>query len=228
MDVLSIAGIWAAFAATHMGLSSQTLRPRLIATLGGAAFQGVYSLIALALFALLCVTYFANQHAGPQLWYFGGNGVVRWLAYLGISLSLTILVGGLLTPSPAGIVPTSGEVRGALRISRHPLFMAAGMFGLFHLLTANVHATELAFFGGFPLFAVIGCAHQDRRKQVGDAGYRAFCAQTAFLPFAQGKQALRGLSEMPLALAIGIGLAVFFRVFHSRWFGGIDWLGWAS
>ena len=41
--------LWVAFAATHMGLSSVGLRPRLTALLGERPFQGVYSLIAFAI-----------------------------------------------------------------------------------------------------------------------------------------------------------------------------------
>lgn len=227
MAALWIAGLWLAFAATHMGLSSARLRPRLVGALGPLAFQGVYSLLALAIFVPLCAVYFTHQHAGPHLWYFGYLAPLRWLAYLGLALALALLVGGLLTPSPAGIAPSRGEVRGALRITRHPVFMAAGLFGLLHLCVANVNAAELAFFAGFPLFAVVGCRHQDRRKQADDAAYREFCAATAFLPFTR-PDALRALAEMPLALLLGAGLALFLRIFHAGWFGGVDWLGLAG
>ena len=104
----------------------------------------------------ICWAYFANQHAGPHLWYFGQVGPLRWLSYAGMALAFALQVGGVLTPSPAGRIPVRGEPRGALRITRHPTFMAAGLFGLLHLAVANVNAAELAFFAGFPLFAALG------------------------------------------------------------------------
>ena len=116
------------------------------------------------------------------------------------------------------------ELRGALRITRHPVFMASGLFGLAHLLVANVNAAELAFFAGFPLFALAGCHHQDVRKLAAPGDdYRDFVTRTAFLPFSRAGW-LRGLSEMPLALVLALVLAIGLRVFHAAWFGGADWL----
>ncbi len=227
MEPIWIAALWVAFAVTHMGLSSRALRPRLRAALGPAAFQGLYSLIALVIFAALCAAYFGAQHTGPHLWYLATSTPIRWAGYLGITLALALLIGGVLTPSPASIVPGTGTVRGALRITRHPVFMAAGLFGLFHLLVANVNAAELAFFAGFPLFAVLGCWHQDTRKAVEDPSYRDFCAESPFLPFTGGSW-LRGLREMPAALALALLAALALRAVHAGWFGGVDWMSVGS
>lgn len=220
----AIAGLWLAFAATHIGLSSGALRPRLVQRLGAAGFQAVYSVVALACFVPLCWLYFANQHAGPHLWYLGHIAALRWASYAGLAFAMALLVGGLLDPSPAGMIPGRGRVRGALRITRHPVFMAAGLFGLVHLGVANVNAAELAFFAGFPLFALLGCRHQDLRRRATDPGYAELCSRTPFLPFARAGSA-RGLLEMPLALALGAALALVLRIFHAGWFGGVDWLG---
>lgn len=224
MEPAWIALLWVAFAATHMGLSSLRLRPRLVSALGEVGFQGVYSLVALVSFVALCWTYFAHQHSGPHLWYLGANPAVRWVAYVGLAFALGLTLGGLAHPSPAGMIPTRGERKGPLRITRHPVFMGAGLFGLFHLLTAHVNAAELAFFLGFPCFALAGCRHQDQRKLATDATYARFQAETAFLPFAK-PGGLRGLREMPVALALGATLAFGLRWVHASWFGGVDWLG---
>ena len=116
--------------------------------------------------------------------------------------------------------PGAGEARGVQRITRHPLFMGAGLFGLLHLLVASVNAAELAFFGGFPLFAWAGCRHQDRRKLAeGGEAFRRFHAETGFLPFT-APGALRGLREQPLAVLLGIAAALLLRSYHSAWFSG--------
>jgi uncharacterized membrane protein len=220
MAALEIAALWAAFAATHMGLSSQGLRPKLVARLGALGFQGVYSLIALAIFVPMVGHYFSHKHAGPQLWHLGGLPGMRSAMYAGMGLALVLMVGGLLRPSPAAAFPGAGEARGVQRITRHPLFMGAGLFGLLHLLVAPVNAAELAFFGGFPLFAWAGCRHQDRRKLAeGGEAFRRFHAETGFLPFT-APGALRGLREQPLAVVLGIAAAVLLRTYHSAWFSG--------
>ncbi len=219
MAVAGIAALWIAFAATHMGLSSLRLRPRLVAALGQRGFLGLYSIIALAIFVPLVSLYFRNKHAGPHLWYLGAAPGMRWAVYIGLGAALVLAVAGLIRPSPASLLPGSTEVAGVYRITRHPLFMGAGLFGLLHLLVASVNAAELAFFGGFPLFALVGCAHQDRRKLASaDAGFRRFHDRTPFLPFT-GSGTLRGLAEMPLALLLGVALTVLVRWYHPVWFG---------
>jgi uncharacterized membrane protein len=219
MAVIGIVALWLAFAASHLGLSSQRFRPGLVERLGERGFQGLYSLIALMTFVPLVWLYFENQHAGPPLWYWGGATPMRWLVYVGMAATLSLLLGGMLQPSPASLIARGSEVRGALRITRHPVLMGVGLFGLVHLLGARVNGAELAFFAGFPLFAWIGCRHQDTRKLAGDPAYQQFVAETPFFPFSRGG-GLRGLREMPLALALGVALAVTLRYFHAGWFGG--------
>jgi len=219
MSAAMIVAWWLAFTVTHMGLSSVRVRGRLVATLGERGFLGVYSLVAFATFVPLVGFYFSHKHEGPFLWYLGALPVVRWLMYAGMVLVLSLIVAALLRPSPAAIAPGKAEVAGAYHITRHPMFMAVGLYGLLHLLVARVNATELAFFAGFPLFAWLGCRHQDRRK-LATAGetFARFHAATVFLPFT-GPGALQGLREMRLPLALGAGLAIGLRLFHARLFG---------
>jgi uncharacterized membrane protein len=211
--------LWLAFAVTHVVLSSVRLRPRLIGVLGERPFLGLYSAVALLLFVPLVSVYFDNKHAGPALWYLGGATTVRWLGMAGMGVAFVLAVGGLLRPSPASLAPGRTEVAGALRITRHPLLMGFGLMGLMHLLMAPVNASDLVFFGGFPVFALIGCRHQDLRK-LHSAGEKLqrFYAETPFLPFSR-RGWPRGITEMPVALVVGIALAVVIRSFHDTLFG---------
>ena len=211
--------LWLAFAATHMGMSSLRLRPRLVAALGERGFAGLYSLVALAIFVPLVWIYFGHKHEGPFLWYLGGVPGLRYAVYVGMALTLVLLVGGLARPSPSSMAAGPTEVRGVQRITRHPVFMAAGLYGFLHLLVASVSTTELAFFGGFPVFALLGSIHQDARKRAapGSEAYRRFCAATSILPDPRGIAA--ALREVPVPAAIGIGATVALRVFHPTLFG---------
>jgi uncharacterized membrane protein len=219
MVVVGIVVLWIAFAVTHMGLSNLGLRPRLLERLGERGFQGVYSLVALALFVSLVWLYASHKHAGPELWSLGGLPGVRAIMFLGMALALVLAVAGMLTPSPAAMLPGKTEVKGVFRITRHPLTMGMGLFGLMHLLGAEIHAGELAFFGGFVVFSLLGCRHQDQRKLV-TAGeeFRRFHERTPFLPFT-GPGSLQGLKEMPLAIVAGIVVTVILRYFHPTLFG---------
>jgi uncharacterized membrane protein len=212
--------LWVAFAATHIGLSSLGLRPRLVRLIGERPFQGVYSLVALALFIPLVAVYFSNVHAGPWLLPFARGLVLRWITYLVMGLAFVLLVASLVRPSPAGVVPGESVPRGIYRITRHPMLFAFVLFGLSHALQ-NGTATDLAFFGGFVWFSLLGAWHQDRRKlATAGPGFRAFHEATPFLPFT-GRETLLGVRELsPWIVALGIALTLGIRWFHGPLFGG--------
>jgi uncharacterized membrane protein len=212
--------LWVAFALTHMGLSSNAMRSKVVARTGEQAFMGLYSIVALAIFIPLVSIYFDNKHSGPLLWSIAGGPVLRWFMYIGMGFAFSLLVAGLVRPSPVSIAPGKSEVTGVLRVTRHPLFMAAGLYGVLHLLVVSVYLSDFAFFGGFPAFAIAGCHHQDQRKlqTLGD-DFRDFHSKTAFFPGARGGL-LAFVREQPIAIAVGIGVTVALRSFHGTLFGG--------
>jgi uncharacterized membrane protein len=211
---------WLAFAATHLVLSSLPVRQPLVARLGEQAFRGLYSLVAFATFIPLVWTYAHGKHTGPLLWAIPMTPVLRWLVYTGMGLALVLLVASFAQPSPAAVRPGKAAPKGVLRVTRHPLMMAFALFGLVHLIP-NGFASDVVFFGGFPVFALLGAWHQDQRKLALDpGGYQAFHATTPFLPFT-GRDTIAGLREMsPIVIGVGIAATVIVRYFHTAWFGG--------
>ena len=219
---LTIVLLWLAFAATHLVLSSLSFRPRVVAVLGEKNFLGVYSLVALATFVPMVSVYFGNKHSGPMLWSVAVTPSVEALVTFVMGVALVLLVAGIVTPSPVAMNVARDqpvEIKGVHYLTRHGVFMAAGLFGLVHLIP-NGFASDIAFFAGFPIFALVGCLHQDRRKLVTDTErYSGFHAATPLIPFT-GNQTLRGLRELaPVAYAVGIGLAIALRYFHAQLFG---------
>jgi len=215
---LEVVLLWTAFAGAHLVMSALPVRGRLVALMGANGFQGFYSLVVLGLFIPLVRVYFANKHTGPILWSIPPTPLLRWTMYVGIAVAFVIVVGGFMTPSPA-MVPGAPRPRGVLRITRHPVVMGTALWALMHLI-GNGSATDVAFFGGFILFALVGTWHQDRRKIATNvAGYREFVAATAWIPFTR-PGAFRGLRELAPAVAIGLVATVIVRHFHSAWFGG--------
>lgn len=221
---LTVVLLWLAFAVTHMAMSSTRLRPRLVGLLGDRGFQGVYSLIALALFVPLCWVYFAHKHSGPLLWSVSMGPVLYWTLQIAMGLAFVLLFAGVMAPSASAMNASPGQgafqPRGVHFITRHAVFMAIGLFGLVHLIP-NGYASDVAFFGGFPLFVLAGSIHQDRRKLATQPErYRAFYEATAFLPFT-GRSTVRGLKEMsPIAIALGVAATVLVRTYHGTLFGG--------
>jgi uncharacterized membrane protein len=211
--------LWLGFAGSHLLLSSVPVRRRLVARMGEQPFRGLYSLVAFAFFIPLVVTYFTHKHAGPVLWMLPHGPVLTTTVYVVMGFAFVLIAAGLMQPSPAFVVPGDATPRAVHRITRHPVMMGLALIGLAHLLP-NGGATDVAFFGGLVLFALIGSAHQDRRKLAsGDERFRRFYEATPFFPFT-GRAAPGGLGGLVPAAAVGVAAACIVRYFHASWFGG--------
>ena len=203
------------FASSHMLLSSRIIRARLVAQLGDQRFRAAYSTVALAFFAPLVYYYLTHRHAGALLWSAPDSVAVEFLLVFVNVIGFVLLVAGVMTPSPASLTGAPrDEPGGAQRITRHPVFMGMGIWALAHVIS-NGHASDVAFFGGIVVFVLVGSWHQDQRKLAeGDKRFERFHATTAFLPFT-GREALRGLMELPpLAVVIGVVVAMIARYLH--------------
>ncbi len=217
--------LWtAAFAASHIGLSSMRVRPRLVALLGERAYLGVYSVISFATFVPLVRAWLGGIHTGPMLWnlraapgVLPAGLVVSWIAF-------TLALAALVQPSPAAIGPrVRTRAYGLTRITRHPLFMNVGLWAFAHLVL-NGFLNDVLFFGGVFLVGLLGCIHQDARKRETERGtLDEFFDETSLLPFvaiASGRNRLE-LSELPwLGITAGGAISTVLYVFHSRLFFG--------
>lgn len=214
---------WLAFAATHMVFSSVRLRPRLVGWMGQRGFLGFYSLVSFVTFVPLCVVYFAHRHEGPLLVPLAAVPGMRELAMVLAWAFFAAGIGGASQPSVLSIgAGAETRARGLGRVTRHPMFMSLGVWALAHLLV-NGFLTDVLFFGGFALFCVVGCAHQDARKRATEGDrLEAYFAETSLFPFAAiaaGRNRLV-LEELPWGgLAVGAVLATVLYIFHPALFG---------
>ena len=219
-SVSVVLALWAVFALTHVVLSSNPVRPRAVRLFGERLFQGLYALVAFAIFVPLVMVYAGNKHAGPLLWFVDPNLLTDLITRVGNSIAVLLVVAGLFRPSPTGVTGTpSRKPRGVQRITRHPLFMGIVLWALMHLLV-NGFASDVAFFGGFVLFALFGSWHQDRRQTaLPDGAYAKFCEQSPFLPFTR-RGILKGLREIGVVpIVVGLLAAGSLRFFHASLFG---------
>lgn len=169
-----------AFVASHMLLANPPLRDVLVARLGEKGFQAFYSLLSLALLAGAVHAYRATPDR------------LLWVAPIGfwhvstlVMLLAAILFVGSLTPANkalAGVPASNRPASGVLRITRHPMMWAFGLWAAVHAtLSGNLPTVIMA--AGIGILALAGARLQDgkKRRQLGSA-WAAYEAQTSYWP----------------------------------------------
>ena len=214
---VTIALFWVGFSTTHIVLSSTRVRPRLVARMGQGAYLGLFSLVAAVFLIPATRVYFASKATSVWLWAPDRGPLLSTGVYLLVGLGVVFMAASFA--NPRGVGRKEVAPGGIYRITRHPLVMGIGLWAAAHLIP-NGRAVDVAWFGGFAVFAVIGCWHQDRRKLAGgDPAFRALHDATPFWPFAGGlSETARGVRELqPWVVAIGIAAAVALRLAHDPW-----------
>jgi uncharacterized membrane protein len=208
------------FAVTHIGMSHDPFRARLVERLGPKGFQVVYSIVSLVTFGVAVWVFAGNRKAGPVLW-----TTPLWIypiIYLLMLLAFLLLVLSMRDRSPAMMMGGKMEPEGVLRITRHPMNMAIAFFALAHMI-ANGSLGDVAFFGSLFVVGLFGSYHQDQRKarEKGEA-YKAFQRETGIFPFAailQGKTAFVAKELRVPFVIIAVLAFVAAIVVHENLFG---------
>jgi uncharacterized membrane protein len=195
---------------THFGISSSQLRPQLVAAIGERAYLGLYSLVALVGVAWLAVAWHGSPYV--ELWSVGPG--LRHLPFIVMPFSLLFLVAGLTQPNPtsAGAAPdpdATEPAQGILRVTRHPVMWAIGLWALGHLLV-NGDLASLLFFGTFTVLALVGTRMIDlKRMRRNEPGWGVFMQATSNVPLLaiiERRQRFRareiGLTRVATALAL--------------------------
>ncbi len=210
----------ALFVAQHLGITSTSLRHRMVGAMGEKAYLGAYSVVSILLLVLLVRAYNA---AVPTALLWPTVELLRLVPLVLMPLALLLVVGGLVirNPTVVGVVLESGEevpVTGVMRITRHPVQCGILIWSVGHLL-ANGDLPSLVFFGTFAVISGYGMVLIDKRKrQAFGAGWPAFRDATSLVPFAaifSGRQSLK-LAEIgwlaPVLTAV---------IFVAAWWGHI-------
>ena len=214
--------------ASHYGIASTPLRGMLVARLGEGAYRAVYSLIALGAMIWLVMA-FGRVPAGPPLWDFGAAGAAVPLVLMPIALVL--LIGGLSAPNPTDAgserrLEDPEPATGALRITRHPIQWAIGLWAIGHLAAGGEMRT-LILFGTIAVLALFGTLLLDHRyRRDKGALYAPFELATSNLPLqaiVQGRQSLgRAVQEIGVVRA-GAAVVVYGLLMHFHgWIFGVS------
>jgi uncharacterized membrane protein len=179
---LAVAGI--AFLGSHTLLSSTRLRGSLRDQLGEQGFLIIYSLTALVTFAWFVVAY---SHAPViPLW-----PRREWTALVPVAimpLATILLVAGYTTANPTAVgmeraARADDPAPGILRVTRHPVMWAIGLWGVSHLI-ANGDLASIWFFGLIAALALGGTVLIDRKKRLAlGSNWQRLAGVSSNLPF---------------------------------------------
>lgn len=152
----------AAFVLTHIGMATPPVRDGLVARVGEKGFQAIYGIVSLALLVGAVTVYRGLE---PRILWVAPTGV--WHVATLVMLIAAILFVGSVTPANkalAGVPASDRPASGVLRITRHPMMWAFGLWAIVHAtLSGSLPTVILA--AGIGALALLGAAHQDSKKR---------------------------------------------------------------
>jgi uncharacterized membrane protein len=185
------------------------LRGTLRDKLGERGYLGLYSALALVTLSWMVVAYIHAPHV--PLW---NDGVAaRRVPLVVLPFACMLLIGGLIAPNPTAVgmeraADADDPAPGMLRVTRHPVMWAIGLWALAHL-PPNGDVASLIFFGALALLALGGTVLIDRKKRLAlGSNWQHLAQLTSNVPFVA---LLSGRTRPPAGLALPIagGLLLF-------------------
>jgi len=186
------------FLLIHFAVSGTRLRDVLTGKLGEGPYQGLFSVATL--FGLLWMIYAYDR--APLIPTWGLLLGFRPAAYVLVFVAFLFGVIGYLTPSPTQVGMESRldpeNVRGMVRITRHPFLWGVGLWAATHLVL-NGDVASLILFGTLLVLAIGGTGAIDAKRRRKFAGqWQKFAQATSSVPFAA---IARGSNRLGPALA---------------------------
>lgn len=222
MISLVIAGL--AFVGSHVLLSSTQLRGTLREQLGERGFLLLYSALALVTLAWFIHAY-ANS---PQVQLWIPPPWARLVPLIVMPVASILLIAGLTTPNPTAVgmersAAADDPAQGVLRITRHPVMWAIGLWGGSHI-PPNGDLASLVFFGSLAGLSIGGTILIDRKKRLAlGSNWEKLQRGTSNVPFGAviARRTPLKLREIgTLRLVAGLLLFAVLLLAHPRFTGG--------
>ena len=182
--MISLIAAACVFLGIHLLISGTRLRDVITGAIGENVYIGLFALASLAAIVWLCIAYnHAYASVDNRVIYDVGQ-TFRNLAIPVVAVAFMLAVPGILMANPSSAGQEKADVRGVLRITRHPFLWGAAIWAGFHLVASGTLASVI-FFATFFLLAGLGTRAIDakcRRKR--GAQWQAIATQTSNIPFA--------------------------------------------
>ena len=202
-----------AFVGGHFLLSSPPVRKPIAVRIGERAFIGVYSTLMVAALVWMAKAFIA----APFIPLWSAPPAARLIPVIVMPFACVLLVGSLTGRNPTMImqsVAKSGDpAPGVVKVTRHPMMWAIGLWALAHLVV-NGEAAAVLLFGGLAVLALAGTLAIDAKRRARDPeGFARLAARTSNLPLAAliaGRATMRfgdiGWWRLGLAAALYVAL----------------------
>jgi uncharacterized membrane protein len=209
------------FLGIHLLVSGTKLRDTVTSAIGEKVYLPLFALSSLGAIVWLCFAY-NHASASPQNFVlFDAGQTVRNCALPVLFLAFVLGVPGVLMGNPTSAGQDKAEIRGVLRITRHPFLWGVTLWSGFHLIGAGTLAATILF-ATFLLLAALGTRAIDgkvRRKRPQD--WQRISAQTSNLPFAAiatGRGRLVASEYFDWRFSVAVLLFAAFTYFHNTLF----------
>jgi uncharacterized membrane protein len=172
------------FVGLHVLISGTSRRDRLIERFGMLAFRAGFA--TLALLGLIWLAY--AWRGAPYIETWGQLTAIKPLIAVLMLPAFVLIVCGVSSPNPTAVTGETllagdPEVRGILRVSRHPFLWGIGLWAALHLIV-NGDVAALILFGSLLGLVVAGTRSIDaKRQRAFGEHWTRFAAQTSALPF---------------------------------------------
>jgi uncharacterized membrane protein len=216
-----IAGL--AFHGSHIVLSSTRLRGNLREQIGERGYLALYSVVALATFAWFVTAY---AHA-PQITLWPFSPLLALVPLVVMPIAGILLIGGYTTPNPTAVgmeraAGADDPAPGIMRVTRHPVLWAIGLWALSHI-PPNGDLASLIFFLSLAALALGGTVLIDRKKRLAlGSNWPRLAEVTSNVPFLAilaGRTRLRAHEIGLLRIVAGILLFAVLLLAHPLFTG---------
>ena len=212
------------FVGGHFLLSWGPLRARLVGAIGEPTFAMAYSALALAGLVWLGVAYGAAPYV--ELW---PQAAWTWAVPIAIMpMALLLAVCGFSQFNPT-VVQQSFRAKGKdaapgiLKVTRHPVMWAFGLWALVHILP-NGDLASLVLFGALAFLALVGTRAIEAKRRARDPeGFARFAAVTSNMPLAAIVAGRARLAFADIGWGrVAIAAALYVVILHAhRWIAGV-------